>query len=83
MKTISVAEAKNRLSELIVLVEAGEEFFVTRHGKPVARLVAAGEEVEATDRRARVVDAMRGLARLRRGVTLDGDLKSIAREGLD
>lgn len=38
MSSISVAEAKNRLSELIVRAESGEEICVTRHGKPVARL---------------------------------------------
>ena len=83
MKTISIADAKNRLSELIVRVEAGEEFAVTRHGKPVARLVAVGEVDDAAGRRARVADAMRHLAALRRGVRLEGELKSIAREGLD
>ena len=41
MTSVSVAEAKNHLSELIARVEAGEEIAVTRRGKPVAKLVAA------------------------------------------
>ena len=36
---VSVAKAKNRLSELLRLAEAGENVLITRNGKPVARLV--------------------------------------------
>ena len=35
---VSIAEAKNRLPELIRAVEAGEQVVITRHGKPVAQL---------------------------------------------
>jgi prevent-host-death family protein len=35
---INVAEAKNRLSELIRLVREGEKVVITSHGKPVALL---------------------------------------------
>ena len=35
---VSVADAKNRLPELIRAVEAGENIVITRHGKPVAQL---------------------------------------------
>ncbi len=35
---VSVAEAKNRLPELIRAVEGGENVVITRHGKPVAQL---------------------------------------------
>jgi prevent-host-death family protein len=38
---VSIAEAKNRLPELIRAVEAGEDVVITRHGKPVARLAPA------------------------------------------
>ena len=41
MVTISIAEAKAHLSELIDKAEAGEEIVITRHGKPVAQLSAA------------------------------------------
>ena len=40
MKSFAVFEAKNRLSELLNAVEHGEEITITRHGNPVARLVA-------------------------------------------
>jgi prevent-host-death family protein len=35
---ISIAGAKNRLTELIRAVENGEKVVITRHGKPVAQL---------------------------------------------
>jgi prevent-host-death family protein len=38
MLTVSLAEAKTRLSELLDKVEAGEEVIVTRHGRPVAQI---------------------------------------------
>lgn len=82
MVYVSVADAKNRLSELIARVEAGEQIAVTRRGKPVIRLMP----VEAVDRKAQreqVAEVFRRLDALRKQVRLEGDLKSIAREGLD
>jgi prevent-host-death family protein len=35
---VSIAEAKNRLPELIRAVENGESVVITRHGKAVAQL---------------------------------------------
>jgi hypothetical protein len=37
MYTVSVAEAKARLSELLNQVKVGEEIVITRRGRPVAR----------------------------------------------
>ena len=71
MNSIALFEAKNRLSELIDRVQAGEEFVITRRGKEVARLAlpAAGDAGQ------RAVDAVAGLRASRRGVSL-GRLKS-------
>lgn len=41
---VSIAEAKNRLPELIRAVEQGERVVITRHGKPVAQILAAPAE---------------------------------------
>ncbi|MCX7148713.1 MAG: type II toxin-antitoxin system prevent-host-death family antitoxin [Rhodocyclales bacterium] len=38
MRTVSLAEAKAHLSELLNTVEAGEEIVITRHGRAVARV---------------------------------------------
>jgi antitoxin (DNA-binding transcriptional repressor) of toxin-antitoxin stability system len=40
MQTVSVAEAKARLSEILARVEGGGEVVMTRRGHPVARLSA-------------------------------------------
>ncbi len=39
MVRISITEAKAKLLSLVDDVQAGEEIEITRHGKPVARLV--------------------------------------------
>jgi prevent-host-death family protein len=41
---VSIAEAKNRLPELIRAVEQGEQVVITRHGKPVAQITLAPRE---------------------------------------
>lgn len=35
---VSIAEAKNRLPELIRALESGERVVITRHGKPVGQI---------------------------------------------
>lgn len=44
MQTVNIHAAKTQLSRLIDAVEAGEEVIIARAGKPVARLVAFGNE---------------------------------------
>ncbi len=39
MREVGVLEAKTHLSALIERVEKGEQVVITRHGRPVARLV--------------------------------------------
>lgn len=41
MNAVNLAVAKAQLSELINKVESGEEVVITRHGRPVARVVPA------------------------------------------
>ena len=41
---MSIADAKNRLPELIRAVEGGKKIVITRHGKPVAQLSPAPPE---------------------------------------
>jgi prevent-host-death family protein len=40
--SVGAYDAKSRLSELLDRVENGEQIVITRHGKPVARLVPEG-----------------------------------------
>ena len=46
MREIGAFEAKNTLGSLLDLVEEGEEILITRHGKPVARLVPNVERID-------------------------------------
>ena len=45
---VNVFEAKNRLSQLIRSVQAGEEVVIANRGEPVARLVPARHNPDAT-----------------------------------
>ncbi|MDN2583714.1 type II toxin-antitoxin system prevent-host-death family antitoxin [Aquibium sp. ELW1220] len=47
MTTVSLAEAKARLSTILDRVEAGETFVITRHGRPVAQVSAAASETKS------------------------------------
>jgi prevent-host-death family protein len=40
-QTVGLFEAKTHFSELVARAEAGDEVIITRHNKPVARLVSA------------------------------------------
>lgn len=44
MESIGLFEAKTHLSELVARAERGEEVIITRHNKPVARLVPMAEQ---------------------------------------
>lgn len=84
MKAVPVYEAKNRFSELIAAVEHGDQVTITRRGVPVARLVAeAAEASDTSSQRQRVASALERLRQIRSGLVLEGDLKAIARDGLD
>ena len=41
MHSMSLAHAKAHLSELLNTVESGQEVLITRHGRPVARVLPA------------------------------------------
>ena len=82
MITIPLAEAKNRFSELVTRVQNGEQVSVTRRGKPVVNMVAADNASEP-QQQAQVTEVFQQLAALRANLDVSGDLKAIAREGLD
>jgi prevent-host-death family protein len=50
--SVSVAQAKARLSEILARVESGEEVVITRRGVPVARLCPERRPKKALDLRA-------------------------------
>jgi prevent-host-death family protein len=67
MQEIGAFEAKNTLGALLDRVQKGEEIIITRHGKPVARLIPEtgarnldAARAAAARLRARAKDAQRG-----------------------
>ena len=44
MSTVTAFEAKTRFGELLNRVVSGEEVIITRHDKPVARMVPEGRQ---------------------------------------
>lgn len=78
MRTIGAFEAKNTLGTLLDLVEKGEEITITRHGKPVARLVAANDTFDRVAAR----KAVEEIGEMSKGVTLGGiPIKELIEEG--
>jgi prevent-host-death family protein len=59
METVGSYQAKTRLPQLLERVEHGETFTITRHGKPIARLLPAAPAVE----RPRPADAIAAMIR--------------------
>jgi prevent-host-death family protein len=58
---VSGHEAKTRLSQLLNLVQDGEEVIIHRHGKPVARLAPVHQPVQSP------FGAMRGEFQMKEG----------------
>jgi prevent-host-death family protein len=78
MKSLPLSEAKNRFSEVIAWVESGQEVEVTRRGVRIAKVTP----VEAdTSVRANTLAAFAAIDAIG-PISLEGDLKVIAREGL-
>lgn len=69
MKIVSAREANQGFSKLLAEVAKGKEVVITRHGKPVARLVPVRDEAAAKKRDAAIRRMMR---RLEKGVPLGG-----------
>ena len=69
MRDIAVSEAKARLTEFLDAVERGDTIRITRHGRPVARLV---RETDARAREAHeAMEAIRAIRRRSKGMTID------------
>ena len=67
MIKVGAFEAKTHFSALLDRVAAGEEVLITKHGKPIARLIGAA----ATDQ-TKIDEVVGRLKQLRTGTTLGG-----------
>lgn len=85
MATITAFEAKTRFGELLERVGRGEEIIITRHEKPVARIIPEGlrslEQVRQAvaalhDVRRRIASRTKG-----RGKVSDAEIRAAIEEG--
>ncbi len=82
MSTVTAFEAKTRFGELLERVRGGEEVVITRHNKPVARLVPEGERrLEQVRSAVRTLRALRGEMRRKKQTLSDEEIFSARDEG--
>jgi prevent-host-death family protein len=73
---VGAYEAKTHLPALLERVARGEQITITKHGKPIARLVPVGRT--GSDRRREAIDKLKKFAESH---TLDVPLKQLISEG--
>jgi prevent-host-death family protein len=84
MKTITAFEAKTRFGELLDRVARGEEVVITRHDKPVARIIPeGGGNLEEVRRAVEDLHALRREMAQRKGFKplTDKEIKDSINEG--
>jgi prevent-host-death family protein len=82
LRSVGAYDAKTRLSELLDRVERGEQIIITRHGRPIARLVPEGEAERTAARAAAQRLVALGNRLAARGVNLsDAEIKSLREDG--
>ncbi len=79
MESVGSFEAKTHLPQLLERVAGGEQFLITKHGKPVARLVPAATMKAGPD----VKQVLAELKAFSKGNTLGDDftLRELIEEG--
>ena len=83
MKHVGMFEAKTHLSSLVDEVEKGGQVIISRHGKPVAKLVSADDAftAEKIAARRKAIAELREMAR-KRGLRVSPDeIKSWIEDG--
>jgi prevent-host-death family protein len=78
MREIQASEAKTHLPQLLDEVERGETIVITRHGRPIARIVPEAERRQEEIDKA--IDAIKALRKRTGKITVD-ELLSAKHEG--
>jgi len=76
---IGINKIKTNFSNIIKKVENGEEFIITRWGKPVAKIIPFEQGKKMTRKEA--IDGFRELRKLYRGVPGDFNIREAIEEG--
>ena len=78
MREIQASEARTHLPQLLDEIERGESIIITRHGRPIARLIR--EDVMRRDGQAEAVERLKALRATMPRVPLD-ELMAMRHEG--
>ena len=83
MKHVGIFEAKTHLSTLVDEAAKGKEVVITRHGKPVAKLVGVQSELteEQMARRRQAIAGLREIAKRLNIQATQEEIKSWIEEG--
>jgi len=85
MTTVTALEAKNRFGKLLDRVARGEEIVVTRHDKPVVRMVPEGKRrLNAIRQGVKELQQLQARIRARtkgRGVLSEAEVRAAIEEG--
>ena len=76
---IGAFEAKTHFSRILEKVENGDDFIITKRGKPVAKIIPFTQEKEMTRKEA--IEAMIEMRKLYRGNPGDDNIKDLINEG--
>ncbi len=69
MRDIAATEAKSKLLQFLDEVERGESFRITRHGRPIARIIP--DDAARAKSAADAVAAIREIGRHSKGMTVE------------
>ena len=78
-QTIGAFEAKTNFSKIIERAEHGEDYIVTRRGKPVAKIIPFRQESEMT--REEAFEQLREMRKLYRGKPGSFNIRDAIEEG--
>ena len=78
-QTIGAFEAKTHFSQIIEKTERGEDFIITRRGKPVAKIIPFQQEPEMTFKEA--VEQLKEFRKLYRGKPGSFNIREAIEEG--
>jgi prevent-host-death family protein len=83
MRHVGIFDAKTHLSSLLDEVEKGGEVIITRHGRPVAKLVQAQAELSPDEiaKRRKALQDLRTMARELKLSPTQEEIKSWINEG--
>ena len=82
MRHVPIAQFKDKMSEVMAAVEAGEDVMITRHGRDYMKLVPAEEDRIARKRAAiRALSALGDEIRAKNGPTTAAEIREWIEEG--